>query len=130
MPPPTSDIDPSSADKRVHMYRRGENERLGREERGKASDSCRRRDRNVDSDVDVRRGRRISGRWVSRRRERLHRATVVTMISMVLSRTRQENIARASQLCCNLDLGAHHARKRNRAPLARSTTREGAANTG
>lgn len=60
--PPTSDTDPSNADKLVHMYRRGGNGRLGREERDKGSDSCRRRGRNVDSDADVRRGRRISDR--------------------------------------------------------------------
>ncbi len=81
---PTSDTDPSSADTLVHMYHRGENGRLGQEGRGTGSDSCRRRGRNADSDVDVREGRRIFGRWVSRRREHLRRAVVGIMISRVL----------------------------------------------
>ena len=72
--PPTSDIDPSNADKPAHMSRRGGSGHLGPGERGKASDSCRRRGRNGDSDVDVRRGKRISGRSVSRRRGRSHQA--------------------------------------------------------
>ena len=59
---PISDTDPSSADKPVHMYRRDGNGHLGREERGMASGSCRRRGRSADNDDDVRRGRRISGR--------------------------------------------------------------------
>lgn len=84
LPLPTSDTHPSSADTLVHMYRRGGNGRLGREGRGTGSDSCRRRGRNADSDVDVREGRRIFGRWVSRRREHLRRAVIGIMISRIL----------------------------------------------
>jgi len=59
---PTSDTDPSSADTLVRMYRWGGNGRLGREERGKGSDSCRRHGRNADNDADVQKGKRFSGK--------------------------------------------------------------------
>ncbi len=49
-------------------------ERLDREGQGGASGSCRRRAHSVDSDVDVQKGKKFSGRSVNHKSERLHQA--------------------------------------------------------
>jgi len=79
--PPTAGTGPNSVGRHVRRYHRDGNERLDPAERDKGNGSCRRRGRSAGNGVDVRKGRKIFRKWVSRRLGHSHRAVIKVVLA-------------------------------------------------